>query len=276
MDSLPLDADEPRELRVRDGRLIEVFRQFHGRIVSPIGIQIKQKNIPMGSFPPVTAAATMTTMGMEQRGTFPNGLARAMRRAEVGTSELARLLNTSRQNVARWKNQSRGLSPEWAGKIAPLLQTSAAELLLLEPDMRSEDVAHTLPDGPKPHTVPLKGYVGAGSEMHYYRLADEEYEEVPAPRKATKRTVAVEIRGKSMGPSVSGWLVFYDDVHSPVSEALHGRLCVVGLSDDRILIKRIQRQKNGLYTLLSNSDEPPIRDAKIEWAAPVTSLEPRG
>lgn len=142
-------------------------------------------------------------------------------------------------------------------------------------DLRSEDVAATLPHGPARRTVKLKGYVGAGSEMHYYRLADEEYEEVPAPNKVTDRTVAVEIRGKSMGPAVAGWLVFYDDIHSEVTPALHGRLCVVGLSDDRILIKRIKRQKNGLYTLLSNSDEPPIEDAQIEWAAPVTSLEPR-
>lgn len=212
---------------------------------------------------------------MDERGVFPNGLASAMKRAEIGTSELARQLNTSRQNVARWKNQSRGLSPEWAGRIAHLLQVPVTELLLLEPDIRSEDVAEMLPNGPRPATVPLKGYVGAGSEMHYYRLADEEYEEVPAPKKVTNRTVAVEIRGKSMGSAVAGWLVFYDDVHSPVSEALHGRLCVVGLSDDRILIKRVQRQKNGLYTLLSNSDEPPIQDARIEWAALVTSLEPR-
>lgn len=202
----------------------------------------------MGSFPLVTSAATIGTM-MDQRGVFPNGVAQAMKRAGIGTSELARIINTSRQNVARWKNQSRGLTPEWAKKLAPALNTTPAELMLLEADLRSEDVAHMLPEGPRPKTVPLKGYVGAGSEMHYYRLADEEYEEVPAPRKATDRTVAVEIRGKSMGPTVAGWLVFYDDVHSPVTEALHGRLCVVGLSDDRILIKLVQRQKNGIAGL---------------------------
>lgn len=141
--------------------------------------------------------------------------------------------------------------------------------------LRSEDVAALLPTPPAPKVVKLKGYVGAGSEMHYYRLADEEYEEVPAPPNANNKTVAVEIRGVSMGPHLAGWLVFYSDIHSPVSEALYGRLCVVGLSDDRILVKRIQPQKNGLHSLLSNSVEPPIQDAVIEWAAPVTALMPR-
>lgn len=152
-----------------------------------------------------------------------------------------------------------------------------ARYLEIEPpvEMSSEDVAASLPEPPHPESVKLKGYVGAGSEMHYYRLADEEYEEVPAPPNANNKTVAVEIRGVSMGPHLAGWLVFYSDIHSPVSEALYGRLCVVGLSDDRILVKRIQPQKNGLHSLLSNSTEPPIQDAVIEWAAPVTALMPR-
>ena len=45
----------------------------------------------MGSFPLVTSAATIGTM-MDQRGVFPNGVAQAMKRAGIGTSELARIM----------------------------------------------------------------------------------------------------------------------------------------------------------------------------------------
>lgn len=143
-------------------------------------------------------------------------------------------------------------------------------------DVSSEDMAAALPGPILRKTVKLKGYVGAGSEAHFYALADEEYEEVLAPANGTDRTVAVEIKGTSMGPHLVSWLVYYDDIHSPVAESLIGKLCVVGLADDRILIKKIQRGRNGTYRLLSNHpDEPVIEDAEIEWAAPVTSMAPR-
>lgn len=142
-------------------------------------------------------------------------------------------------------------------------------------DFSSEDVAAGLsvPDAKK--TVKLKGYVGAGSEAHFYALADEDYEEVEAPRSATDRTVAVEIKGSSFGPLMDSWLVYYDDVQSPITESMIGRICVVGLADDRILIKKIVRNGEGGFNLLSNSNEPPILDVEIEWAARVTDMKPR-
>jgi hypothetical protein len=81
-----------------------------------------------------------------------------------------------------------------------------------------------------------------------------------------------------MGKALDSWLVYYDDVHSPVTESLIGRLCVVGLADDRILIKRIERSRNGKkgFRLVSNNpEEPTIEDAQIEWAALVTALQPK-
>ena len=106
-------------------------------------------------------------------------------------------------------------------------------------------------------------------------MADEDYEEVPAPAGANDRTVAVEIRGKSMGPLLSSWLVFYDDVRSPITDDLIGQLCVVGLADDRILVKEIRQNGRGGFRLLSNANEPPVDDVKIEWAAKVTDMRPR-
>jgi hypothetical protein len=134
-------------------------------------------------------------------------------------------------------------------------------------------------DGDRPQPargmVFLKGYVGAGAEAHYYNLADDEFEEVPAMEGASDQSVAVEIKGKSFGPLLDGWLVHYEDVRSPVTDDMLGKICVVGLADDRILLKKIRLEQDGTFTLISNSDEPPIKDAIIEWAALVIGFKPR-
>lgn len=123
--------------------------------------------------------------------------------------------------------------------------------------------------------VPIIGYVGAGAEAHYYADAQGPFDTVPAPSGSSRNTVAVEIRGESLGPLFSHWLVFFDDVKSPVTEDLIGKLCVVGLTDDRVLIKQIKRSRTkGLFHLLSQT-EPPILDVEIAWAAMVKTLSPR-
>ncbi len=142
-------------------------------------------------------------------------------------------------------------------------------------ELSSEDVASTLTSAPTKRMVKLKGYVGAGSEAHFYALAHEDFEEVEAPLGATDRTVAVEIKGTSFGPLMDSWLVYYDDIHSPITESVIGKICVVGLTDDRILVKKVVRNRRGGFDLLSNSAEPPITDVQIEWAAEVTDLKPR-
>ena len=122
--------------------------------------------------------------------------------------------------------------------------------------------------------VKLKGYVGAGSEGHFYAVAQGDLGEVEAPDTATDKTVALEIIGSSLGKFFDRWLVFYDDVRSPITDDMIGQLCVVGLSDDRVLIKKVLRNgARGKFDLLSNNDtEEPIKAVKIEWAALVTEL----
>ena len=125
-------------------------------------------------------------------------------------------------------------------------------------------------------TVPVVGYVRAGAELFYYETADDPGERVPAPDDATNSTVAVELRGQSMGPLLDGWLVFYDQRHSPVTPDLIGELCVVGLPDDRVLIKQIKASRTpGHYHLLSNTGEPPMLDMQVTWAAKVKTFKRR-
>lgn len=123
-------------------------------------------------------------------------------------------------------------------------------------------------------TVPLVGYVGAGAEAFFF--ADQgEIDRVPAPEGATESTVAVEIRGESLGSFFDRWIVYYDQVRRPVTPDLLGRLCIVGLEDGRILVKKLQRSKaRGLFHLLSQT-EGPILDVAVDWAAPVKLMAPR-
>lgn len=125
--------------------------------------------------------------------------------------------------------------------------------------------------------VPIVGSVGAGSEAHFYALAsDDPGERVPAPAGASPDTVAVEIRGDSLGPAFNGWLAFYDDRQEHLTPNLHGRLCVVGLDTGQVLIKlpRPARLK-GRYHLFSNGPGEPILDARVVWAARIIDMKPK-
>jgi len=129
------------------------------------------------------------------------------------------------------------------------------------------------PGGEEPSLkVTVIGYVGAGAEAHIYDVPPGDLDEVDAPNGSNEATVAVEIRGHSLGSFFNRWLVFYDDIRRPVTPDLIGELCVVGLTDGRVLIKQVQRGKSeGLYNLLSQT-EPPIRDVPVDWAAKVRNM----
>lgn len=201
---------------------------------------------------------------------------RSLSLAATGSADTLRSI---RRNVA--KGSQRGISTETIEKLAGPLKTTGEWLLsgngAESADAGHIDSEHFLADDEDPgvRKVRVVGYVGAGSMAHYYAVSDEDFEEVPAPSGAGDQSVAVEIRGKSFGPLMDHWLVFYDAVRSPVTPDLFGKICVVGLSNDQILVKQIVRERDGSFSLLSNSNEAPIRNAQIEWAALVTDMRPR-
>lgn len=202
----------------------------------------------------------------------------ASRAAKLSDSTIRNLRRGAKGEIA-----TKGVNARTLAALAPILKTTPIWLMsgegpeTSEPDhIDSEAILGFSDDGARyGKTVRVVGYVGAGSVAHYYALSQGDYEEVDAPAGAGDQTVAVEIKGKSWGPLMDSWLVFYDDVRSPVTDDLINETCVVGLADDRILIKQIRRERDGSFTLLSNSNEPPIRNVEIEWAAKVTGLRPR-
>jgi hypothetical protein len=124
-------------------------------------------------------------------------------------------------------------------------------------------------------SVPLKGFVGASATASYFELPEDDLDRVPAPEDASGATVAVEIRGDSLGAPFDRWLVYYDDVHRPATRALFNKLCVVGLSDGRVLIKKLVPSKQkGLFHLVPAHGET-IMDVPVEWAALVKAMRPR-
>ena len=123
--------------------------------------------------------------------------------------------------------------------------------------------------------VQVVGWVGAGDAAHYFDSAQGPFDAVPAPAYATPQTVAAEVRGESLGRLFDGWLVFYDEVHAPVTADQLGKLCVVGLPDGRTLVKVLKLSRaEGLFDLLSET-EAAMKDQEILWAAKVTGMQPR-
>jgi hypothetical protein len=142
------------------------------------------------------------------------------------------------------------------------------------PGPTGESTGFPEPDPAIPRVL-VMGYVGAGSTAHFYDVDQGNLDEVTPPEGATPSTIAVEIRGDSLGTVFNRWLVFYDNIHRPVTPELIGELCIVGLADGRILIKQLQRGKTkGLFNLISSNDKP-ILDVEVEWAARVDSIARR-
>lgn len=177
----------------------------------------------------------------------------------------------------------RGISTETLNQLAPVLQTSVEWLLRKSgPEvvpsgdgfhLESQDVELGGVDTRR--AVPLVGYVSAGAQAINIPLHENELDRIPAPPGSTDKTRALEIRGDSLGELFDRWIVFFDDEQRPVSPDLLNRLCIVSLTDGRVLVKKIRRAADGAgYDLLSNTEKP-IRNVQIKWAARVKHMAPR-
>jgi transcriptional regulator with XRE-family HTH domain len=199
---------------------------------------------------------------------YPEVLRAIMQAGKLNQAKLAKRLKVTQPTVSRWLRRLSKPDHDQHMRI----EAEAIKTGVTPP--QSPNFEAEAPDERGAPTVKVVGYVGAGAAAHFYAVAQGDLDEVPAPEGATAETVAVEIRGNSLGELFDRWLVFYDDVRRPVTSDLIGRLCVIGLSDDRVLVKKIRRGRDGLYDLHSNNEDP-IRDAVIEWAARVKNMVPR-
>jgi transcriptional regulator with XRE-family HTH domain len=188
----------------------------------------------------------------------------AVARQKRGMSQVAlgKAVGQAQTTISSWERERTEPSREDVERVAIALQMKPSELEMTDA-ARAE------------RTVPLVGYVRAGSAEVLYSEGQQGLGEVAAAEDASPDTVAAQIQGDSLGPFFDQWLVFWDDVRRPVSENLHHQLCVVGLANGKVLVKRLRPASNGLFHLDSNSNEPTMTDQVVEWAALVTNMRPR-
>lgn len=177
-------------------------------------------------------------------------------------TELARRLGVTQPTISRWK--ANGMKPDTMHHNTIIREAKALGLI-------------HIPDNVELMAVPIIGYVGAGGETHLYAEGQGPFGEAPMPpHGVNEQTVAVVVRGDSMaGQADDGWLIYYNDRREPPTDDLIGKLCVVGLDDGRILIKRLLRGRGpGLFDLYSSIGGP-ITDQRVEWAARVSWIAPQ-
>ncbi len=198
---------------------------------------------------------------------------RALRRAQgLSQAAFAERIGVDQSNVSRWEN---GAIPDdtHIRHMAALAERRPAQFrygdAALDP---GSPVARPAPK------VPVVGYVGAGQEVfpHDDHALGGGLEEVEAPEGAGEApVVAVRVRGDSMHPMRTGWLLFYRREDHGVSDDCLGRLCIVKVADDGpILVKELRRGYSRNLFILSSWSAPPLEDIRLDWAAPVLSIRP--
>ncbi|MFC2248780.1 helix-turn-helix domain-containing protein [Labrys portucalensis] len=190
---------------------------------------------------------------------FPNRLKEVLERVGVSGSELARRLNTSRQQIARYSAGEYDLSITLAASMAKALGVKPEDLIAQR----------------KPFTE-IVGLAGAGPDGSVmFATGDGNYGEFPAPANSTDTTVGLEVRGHSMtGIANDGWLITYDQKQEPTDDML-GEPCVVWLANGQVLVKNLERgSAPGLFHLVSSA-APIMRDQVVEAAALITNIIPR-
>ena len=173
---------------------------------------------------------------------------------ELSLDDLADSIGISTGYLSRMETGGRNVSLKYLPKLASALGVKETDLV----------------NSRGARTVPLMGYAAAGGDsVVYYSDAQGPFDEVEAPEGATQHTVAVQVRGTSLGRLFDGWIAFYDDVRDPPEGALLNRVCVCGLADGRVMIKKLRPgSAKGLYHLESET-EPTMFDVPVDWAAKV-------
>lgn len=175
-------------------------------------------------------------------------------------TELANRLGVSQPTVSRWL---KGTPPQ--GPHADMIKAEAQRLKVINHKSY-----------PTRTSVPVVGYVGAGGTISFGDGQGPYGEAEMPPKDGSPSMVAVIVQGDSMsGTLEDGWTVYYDNRRDPPDETLHARLCIIGLKDGRVLIKKLYPgRKRGHYDLHS-VNAPVLLDQPVDWAARITWIAPK-
>lgn len=180
-------------------------------------------------------------------------------------AEFGAKLGTTQSAVSRWERGSRP-KHEFLAAIATIANTTIDKLL------SDGDVSAVPADA-----IPVVGIVGAGAEVLPY----DDYgpgdgmDYVERPSGITGQVVAVEVRGDSLFPTAeNGWRLIYAGEQTVLEEEVLNRICVVQLTDGRMLVKRVLRGSQPRRYHLQSTNAPLIEDAEVVWAARVKAIIP--
>jgi transcriptional regulator with XRE-family HTH domain len=189
----------------------------------------------------------------------PQAFADARVAKNLSQTKLAKLAGCSQQHISQLEN----------GTIRTTKKLFIlAKILGVQPEVLDKDATLAAESD---LLVPVVGFVGAGWEAHFYEDGHSPEEYVPMPDSGTEDTVAVRIKGSSLG-YFENWLVYYDQVQQPPTEQLLHKICVVTLADGRVLIKKLlPGSRPGRYNLLAANGDF-LMDAQVKWAAEVRQM----
>jgi transcriptional regulator with XRE-family HTH domain len=198
------------------------------------------------------------------------------------TGKYRRMKNGRSNNIEKMRIE-RGLTRE---QLAAKLDTTPTTIYRKERGDRQlraeelEEYASALGCSPKDlvgtsQKVQVVGYVGAGSKVYPLENTTP-LEMVDSPIGINDPDVcAVYVRGDSQEPQLEdGWVLFFRKQDGGVPSDCIGRLCVVELADNGMLVKKLrQGSKPDRYHLLSKNADP-ILDAELLWASKVIDIRP--
>lgn len=189
------------------------------------------------------------------------GLVRAIKaQTEENQAELAARFGVSQPTVSRWL---KGNPPEL--HHAKIIDRVARDLRV-----GNRKSAGNMT------TVPVVGYVGAGGTIAFEEGQGPFGEADMPPKRGSATMVAVTVKGDSMsGMLEDGWTVYYDNRRDPPDETLHGKLCIVGLRDGRVLIKTLYPGRKRDHYDLHSTNAPALLDQLVDWAARINWIAPK-
>jgi len=184
-----------------------------------------------------------------------------IKKSGATVEQVANRAGISRVHLSNMKAGRKGIDLDMLNKLAVALDCNPEDLIIKN----------------SPKQIPIVGSVGAGSvDMVdcYLQGGGEDYVDAPYGL-PSQGMVALRVKGNSQEPMLEdGWLIFYRRNHEGVPPDCIGRLCVVLLPDETIMVKKIKlgSQTNHYHLLSRNADT--LVDQKLVWAARVLDIRP--
>lgn len=163
------------------------------------------------------------------------------------------------------RNQRRKLDKNPNARLSiktAVLEDIAAALQTTPQWLQAEDGPEER-DSVKASTVFVVGSVGSGALVHY--LVGKKAR-VQGPPNSTHMTAGLQVEADASGLTKNA-IVFFDDTRRRPGSTVLGKLCVVGLTDGRTFVKRIEKGK-GRNNFHLMGDEA-IFDVGVTWASPI-------